>query len=73
MTTNYLVCNIEGTKSREQNKETCFFFCRDAVSSPFFDGKVTKITMMQNKKNVIFSLGRVKKSLPQHAAGTSQM
>jgi len=30
------------TKSREQNKETCFFFCRDAVISPSFGGKITK-------------------------------
>ena len=30
------------TKSREQNKEICFFFCRDGVSSPFLMAKLRK-------------------------------
>ena len=38
----YFIFRGKVTKSREQNKETCFFFCRDGVSSPSFDGRVTK-------------------------------
>ena len=30
------------TKSREQNKEICFFFCRDGVSSPFLMAELRK-------------------------------
>ena len=36
------------TKSREQNKEICFFFCRDGVSSPFLMAKLRKKLVKNN-------------------------
>jgi len=46
------VCKV--TESREQNKETRFFFCRDGVISPIFDGKVTEKREKCKKNACIF-------------------
>ncbi len=52
-----MFCHQEGkvTKSRAQNKETCFFFCRDGVNSRLSVAKLLKIPekVFKNSQKVV--------------------